>query len=263
MCTRGIARLREIRRVGIIAANVSRLKRERVAQPVSPFGWRRDMPSGRDRGHTSAAAAVGGARAIVNVVSLYVERGDGASSGRGKARAYFRDRCRRALTFALHPQPGEGEAAVRRTFPSATLIRPAVMLRFYLALINQDENTGPEDGYGVVFPDLPGCVTVGETVHSGCFRGTLRFIQLADAAQPDVRLVGKAGDDFQLAPHRLHKAAQRGQVHVRAQLQLGDRGLTDMQVRRKLVLRHRPRAAQFRQGQIPLHAVRESRDEQD
>ena len=50
------------------------------------------------------------------------------------------------------------------------------MLRFYLALINQDENAGPEDGYGVVFPDLPGCVTVGETVQEAA-------VMAADAAQ--------------------------------------------------------------------------------
>jgi predicted RNase H-like HicB family nuclease len=50
------------------------------------------------------------------------------------------------------------------------------MLRFYPALINQDENAGPEDGYGVVFPDLPGCVTVGETVQDAA-------VMAAEAAQ--------------------------------------------------------------------------------
>jgi predicted RNase H-like HicB family nuclease len=38
------------------------------------------------------------------------------------------------------------------------------MLRFYPALIGQDETDGPNDGYGVVFPDFPGCATAGETV---------------------------------------------------------------------------------------------------
>jgi predicted RNase H-like HicB family nuclease len=37
------------------------------------------------------------------------------------------------------------------------------MLRFYPALIGQEAD-GPDDGYGVVFPDFPGCVTGGETV---------------------------------------------------------------------------------------------------
>ena len=36
--------------------------------------------------------------------------------------------------------------------------------RFYRALIVQDEGDGSEDGYGVVFPDLPGCTSDGDTV---------------------------------------------------------------------------------------------------
>jgi predicted RNase H-like HicB family nuclease len=36
--------------------------------------------------------------------------------------------------------------------------------RFYRALIVQDEADEAEDGYGVVFPDLPGCTSSGETV---------------------------------------------------------------------------------------------------
>ena len=35
--------------------------------------------------------------------------------------------------------------------------------RFYRALIVQDEEDGPEHGYGVVFPDLPGCTSSGDT----------------------------------------------------------------------------------------------------
>ena len=35
---------------------------------------------------------------------------------------------------------------------------------FYRALIVQDETDGPEDGYGAVFPDLPGCTTSGDTI---------------------------------------------------------------------------------------------------
>ena len=36
--------------------------------------------------------------------------------------------------------------------------------QFYRALIVQDEGDGPQHGYGVVFPDLPGCTSSGETV---------------------------------------------------------------------------------------------------
>jgi predicted RNase H-like HicB family nuclease len=34
----------------------------------------------------------------------------------------------------------------------------------YLALIIQDEGDEPQDGYGIVFPDLPGCTSAGDTV---------------------------------------------------------------------------------------------------
>lgn len=37
-------------------------------------------------------------------------------------------------------------------------------LWFYPALIVQDAHDTPEAGYGVVFPDFPGCVTMGDTV---------------------------------------------------------------------------------------------------
>lgn len=39
-----------------------------------------------------------------------------------------------------------------------------MVLRFYPACINQDEGDKPEDGYGVFFPDLPGCISAGDTV---------------------------------------------------------------------------------------------------
>jgi predicted RNase H-like HicB family nuclease len=39
-----------------------------------------------------------------------------------------------------------------------------VETRFYRALIVQDDEDGPRDGYGVIFPDLPGCASSGDTV---------------------------------------------------------------------------------------------------
>jgi predicted RNase H-like HicB family nuclease len=36
-------------------------------------------------------------------------------------------------------------------------------LRFYRAIASQDPGAGPKDGWGVVFPDLPGCVSIGGT----------------------------------------------------------------------------------------------------
>jgi predicted RNase H-like HicB family nuclease len=36
--------------------------------------------------------------------------------------------------------------------------------RFYRALIIQDEADGSPDGYGVIFPDFPGCTSSGDTI---------------------------------------------------------------------------------------------------
>lgn len=44
------------------------------------------------------------------------------------------------------------------------LRRQELDTEFYRALIVQDEGDKPHDGYGVVFPDLPGCTSSGETV---------------------------------------------------------------------------------------------------
>ncbi len=38
-----------------------------------------------------------------------------------------------------------------------------MVLHFYRALLVQDADEEPEAGYGVVFPDLPGCTSAGDT----------------------------------------------------------------------------------------------------
>ena len=92
----------------------------------------------------SANVAVSGAFAVVNAVSLYVERGretfhsvhvdaaagvariaSGARRGAPRANLGNRRRCRFSPLYIR--SRGEGEAAVLREFSSATLIRPAVM----------------------------------------------------------------------------------------------------------------------------------------
>ena len=50
------------------------------------------------------------------------------------------------------------------------------------------------------------------------------------------RLVGEAGDDFELAAHRLDVAAQGAQIHVGAAFELRDRRLLDVQLLRHLDL---------------------------
>lgn len=92
----------------------------------------------------SVAAAISGAWAVVNAVSLYVERGshsfrsvhvEAAERVAAMAARAGVDRIAHVSGIGADtrsPSPyirsrGEGEAAVRRAFPSATLIRPAVM----------------------------------------------------------------------------------------------------------------------------------------
>ena len=36
-------------------------------------------------------------------------------------------------------------------------------LRFYRAIAYQDADDGPDDGWDVIFPDFPGCITQGDT----------------------------------------------------------------------------------------------------
>ena len=93
---------------------------------------------------TSVAAAISGAWAVVNAVSLYVERGthtfrsvhvEAAERVAAIARRAGVERVAHVSGIgadARSPSPyirsrGEGEAAVRRALPSAALVRPAVM----------------------------------------------------------------------------------------------------------------------------------------
>jgi NADH dehydrogenase len=94
--------------------------------------------------NASAAAAVSGAWAVVNAVSLYVERGnrtfrsvhvEAAERVARLARLGGIERIAHVSGLGADARSsssyiasrGEGEAAVLRAFPSATIIRPAVM----------------------------------------------------------------------------------------------------------------------------------------
>jgi NADH dehydrogenase len=92
----------------------------------------------------SVAEAVAGAHTVVNAVSLYVEHGDGTfqsvhvTAAGGLARLARAAGVERLVHIsgigadAASPSPyirsrGQGEEAVRRAFPDATLMRPSVM----------------------------------------------------------------------------------------------------------------------------------------
>jgi predicted RNase H-like HicB family nuclease len=45
-------------------------------------------------------------------------------------------------------------------------------VRFYPALIVQDDGDRETEGYGVVFPDFPGCVSEGDTVDEAALNAT-------------------------------------------------------------------------------------------
>jgi predicted RNase H-like HicB family nuclease len=38
-------------------------------------------------------------------------------------------------------------------------------LRFYRAIAYQERGDGPDDGWDVIFPDFPGCISQGDTAH--------------------------------------------------------------------------------------------------
>jgi predicted RNase H-like HicB family nuclease len=61
------------------------------------------------------------------------------------------------------------------------------MLRLYRALIGQDEGKEADDGYGVVFPDFPGCVSGGDTVQEA---GAAAI----EALSGHVELIAESGD---------------------------------------------------------------------
>jgi predicted RNase H-like HicB family nuclease len=64
-----------------------------------------------------------------------------------------------------------------------------MVLRYYPALIVQDEGDGPDAGYGAVFPDLPGCTSAGATVQDAATNA-------AEALAGHVDVTLDAGEDI-------------------------------------------------------------------
>ena len=146
------------------------------------------------RDERSVAAAVAGAHAVINSVSLYVERGgetfhcvhvesarrvaaqaqragikhlihvSGIGSNAGSRSLYIRKR-------------GEGELAVRAAFPNSIIVRPAVMF-------------GPDDGFLTVMVGLLRRLPIYPMFGSGLTR--LQPAHVEDVAEAIVRALQQA-----------------------------------------------------------------------
>jgi NADH dehydrogenase len=143
----------------------------------------------------SVAAAVAGARAVVNAVSLYVERG--AATFRSihvdAAARVAREAQRAGVATLVHlsgigadpasrspyiRSRGEGEQAVRAVFPKATLIRPAAMI-------------GPDDAFLVPLARMLRQAPVFPLFGSG--RTRLQPAYVEDVAAAIVRAIARQG----------------------------------------------------------------------
>jgi predicted RNase H-like HicB family nuclease len=63
------------------------------------------------------------------------------------------------------------------------------MLRFYPALLIQSAGEEPNDGYDVVFPDLPGCTSTGDTLREAAEMAV-------EAASGHVEVMAEHGEDI-------------------------------------------------------------------
>jgi uncharacterized protein YbjT (DUF2867 family) len=160
----------------------------------------------------SVETAVSGAWAVVNAVSLYVERGKrtfrsvhvaAAERVAALARRAGSERIAHVSGIGADPRSassyirsrGEGEAAVRRAFPSATLIRPAVMF-------------GPGDAFLTPLTTLLRHTPVFPLFGHGETR--LQPVYVGDVAEAVVRALQAptAGLDYELAGPRVYTYAE-------------------------------------------------------
>lgn len=93
---------------------------EAVVNLVGAFDGDLDATQGRGAGRIATAAAEAGARAFVHVSAIGADAGSEVAYARTK---------------------GEGEAAVRAAFPSATIVRPSILF-------------GPDDAFVTMFANL-------------------------------------------------------------------------------------------------------------
>jgi NADH dehydrogenase len=170
---------------------------------------------------TSVAAAVSGAWAVVNAVSLYVERGadtfrsvhvEAAHRIAAIAREEGSERVvhisgigadARSSSFYIRCR-GEGDAAVQLPFPSATLIRPAVMF-------------GPGDAFVTPLSNMLRNAPAFPLFGRGETRLQPAYVE--DVAEAVIRALRKPPTDlaYQLAGPRVYTYAELVKTIARAQ----------------------------------------------
>jgi len=145
----------------------------------------------------SIGAAVSGAVAAVNAISLYVERGaETFHSAHVEAAARLARCCRAAGVEQLvhvsgigadpaSPSPyirsrGEGESVVRAAFPAATIVRPAVMF-------------GPDDAFLTTLAKLLRTLPLFPLFERGQTR--VQPAHVDDVGQAIVRILAASGSD--------------------------------------------------------------------
>lgn len=81
--------------------------------------------------------------------------------------------------------------------------------RHYRAIAYQSPGDGPDDGWDVVFPDFPGCVSQGDTAHDALENGREALA---------LHLEGMLADGLELpAPSRVNEHDKEWVLHIVAQ----------------------------------------------
>ena len=155
---------------------------------------RLESVEGNVRNERSVATAVAGADAVINAVSLYVERGDETfnSVHVESARRLAAQAQRTGIKHLVHVsgigsdprsrslyirKRGEGELAVRAAFPNAIIVRPAVMF-------------GPDDAFLTTILSLLRRLPIYPMFGSGMTRLQPAYVE--DVAEAIVRALQQA-----------------------------------------------------------------------
>jgi NADH dehydrogenase len=193
---------RHLRDAGF-AVRIASRHPDRVASTFPGAGSAIDSVPANINDDAAVAAAVSGVSAVVNAVSLYVERGEetfqsvhvgAAARVAGLAREAGAVRLLHISGIGADSRSaspyirsrGEGEAAVLGAFPSATLVRPAVMF-------------GPGDAFLAPLLHLLRRVPVFPIFGDGSMRIQPAYVE--DVAEASARVLGTQ------RPHQIYELA--------------------------------------------------------